>query len=162
MKSLKTSIISAFPVLKHHKPTNCVSKVEICLIFCHCRLPDNGDKMVCCDSCNEWFHVWCVDSPQWILMIIGFVVGVKCTDLYSFCPTTLLVLQVCLSALWTSHCLSIYMITTMKACVARDTHFELFCYTLALFNFFLLQMFDHAVVAFSSGGAWLKLSSRMR
>ena len=30
-------------------------------IYCLCRLPDRGDKMVCCDECKEWFHFVCMD-----------------------------------------------------------------------------------------------------
>lgn len=29
-------------------------------IYCSCRLPDNGDKMVRCDHCKEWYHFTCV------------------------------------------------------------------------------------------------------
>ena len=30
-------------------------------VYCFCRLPNSGDKMVCCNSCSEWFHFTCVD-----------------------------------------------------------------------------------------------------
>ena len=30
-------------------------------VYCFCRLPNSGDKMVCCNSCSEWYHFTCVD-----------------------------------------------------------------------------------------------------
>ena len=30
-------------------------------IYCSCRLPDAGDKMINCSKCKEWFHYTCVD-----------------------------------------------------------------------------------------------------
>ena len=35
MKSLETNSLSAFLVMKHHRPASCVSKVGLCLIFGH-------------------------------------------------------------------------------------------------------------------------------
>ena len=29
-------------------------------IYCICRLPDRGDKMVFCDRCKEWYHFVCI------------------------------------------------------------------------------------------------------
>ena len=31
-------------------------------LFCNCKMPDNGSPMIACDSCNEWFHVECVQA----------------------------------------------------------------------------------------------------
>jgi len=28
--------------------------------YCLCRGPDNGSPMICCDTCNDWFHLRCV------------------------------------------------------------------------------------------------------
>ena len=63
VKSLETRTISIFPVKKHRRPVNRVTKVEICLVYCHCRLPDDGQKMVCCDKCGEWYHLHCISAP---------------------------------------------------------------------------------------------------
>ncbi len=30
-------------------------------MYCICRQPDDGDRMVSCDSCKEWFHERCVN-----------------------------------------------------------------------------------------------------
>ena len=62
VKSLETGAISSFPILKKRRPATRVSKVETCSIYCYCRLPDNGEKMVCCDNCEEWFHVRCINT----------------------------------------------------------------------------------------------------
>jgi hypothetical protein len=29
-------------------------------VYCLCRKPDNGDFMIGCDFCNEWYHGKCV------------------------------------------------------------------------------------------------------
>lgn len=70
-KILETRKIAPFPVSKHRKPANPVGKVQSCLVYCHCRLPDDGEQMVCCDNCDEWFHSACecldssVSSATW-------------------------------------------------------------------------------------------------
>ena len=60
VKIVEADKVTPLPVLKHLRPATRVSKVEVRLIFCHCRLPDNGDEMICCDTCDEWFHVRCI------------------------------------------------------------------------------------------------------
>ena len=30
-------------------------------IYCICRRPDDGQMMIACDACYEWFHVKCMD-----------------------------------------------------------------------------------------------------
>ena len=56
----ETRKISAFPVKKRRKPQNSISKEIVCHIFCYCRLPEKGE-MVCCEHCQEWFHITCID-----------------------------------------------------------------------------------------------------
>lgn len=29
-------------------------------VYCICRKPDDGTPMVCCDGCDEWYHIKCV------------------------------------------------------------------------------------------------------
>ena len=37
---------------------------EACQVHCLCRRPNNEDRpMICCDSCNGWFHYDCVGLP---------------------------------------------------------------------------------------------------
>ena len=33
-------------------------------LYCTCRRPDDGSKMVCCDECEEWFHLRCTDLEE--------------------------------------------------------------------------------------------------
>lgn len=33
-------------------------------LFCTCRKPDNGELMVACDGCDEWFHFKCMDLDK--------------------------------------------------------------------------------------------------
>ena len=28
-------------------------------VYCHCRLPESYDNMICCDLCDDWFHYRC-------------------------------------------------------------------------------------------------------
>jgi hypothetical protein len=49
---------------KRRRPANRVTKVETCLVYCYCRLPDNGRRMVCCDLCEEWYHVDCARTHE--------------------------------------------------------------------------------------------------
>lgn len=63
-KILEAKFLEAFPVLKKRRVTERVSKVEQCDVYCFCRLPDNGDKMISCDDCNEWFHLACLKITE--------------------------------------------------------------------------------------------------
>jgi len=60
VKILEAKSLSAFPVVKTRRVVERISKVELCEVYCICRLPDNGDKMISCDHCDEWFHLDCV------------------------------------------------------------------------------------------------------
>ena len=60
---LEKGEVNSFPVLQQRRPANKVIKIEECTIYCHCRLPDDGSEMVCCDTCQEWFHTRCVCTP---------------------------------------------------------------------------------------------------
>ena len=33
-------------------------------VFCSCRLPDSDDKMLQCDSCEEWYHFTCIEGAD--------------------------------------------------------------------------------------------------
>ena len=68
LKSLECGTVSAFPVLKQRRPASMVCKVEICQVYCYCRLPDNGEVMTCCDGCDEWFHNQCINSTTELTM----------------------------------------------------------------------------------------------
>jgi len=65
VKILEAKSLSAFPVVKTRRVAERISKTEQCEVHCLCRLPDNGEKMILCDHCDEWFHLACVkiDEP---------------------------------------------------------------------------------------------------
>jgi hypothetical protein len=69
-KVLETQRITPFPVKKRRRPADPVASVQDCLIYCYCRLIDAGEKMVCCDGCDQWFHTSCacddsVSTDHW-------------------------------------------------------------------------------------------------
>ena len=33
-------------------------------LYCICRKPDDGTPMVCCDGCDEWYHVRCIGQHK--------------------------------------------------------------------------------------------------
>lgn len=33
-------------------------------LYCICRKPDDGKTMVCCDACEDWFHIKCVNVTK--------------------------------------------------------------------------------------------------
>lgn len=61
---LSSGKVSTFPVLKRRRPSSRVLKVESFDIYCYCRMPDDGNVMVCCDQCNEWYHHKCAKGTE--------------------------------------------------------------------------------------------------
>ena len=59
-KTLETGKIAQFPTMKRRRPATRVSKVETLLVYCYCRLLDNGETMICCDRCEDWYYSQCV------------------------------------------------------------------------------------------------------
>ena len=53
--------MSMFPY-KHQRsnPKTTSDDFELLPVFCTCRLPDDGSRMVQCSSCSKWYHVACV------------------------------------------------------------------------------------------------------
>ena len=64
VKMLEANTLSLFPVLKTRRPAERVIKIQQCPVFCICRLPDNGEEMVSCDTCEEWFHLSCLNISE--------------------------------------------------------------------------------------------------
>ena len=53
VKMLETNAITLFPTMKSWRPAERISRVQQCLVYCTCRLPDTGNVMVSCDDCHE-------------------------------------------------------------------------------------------------------------
>ena len=66
VKLLEANTLSLFPVVKNRRPAQRIIKTQRCFVFCRCRLPDSGEKMVSCDKCQEWFHLSClnIETPS--------------------------------------------------------------------------------------------------
>ena len=40
-------------------------RVEVMNVFCTCRIPEeDGERMISCDSCKQWFHEKCITVPE--------------------------------------------------------------------------------------------------
>ena len=79
---LRTSIIDCFekrdinPLLdavsfrENSTNTNTILYQWDCKVYCHCRMPDDGNLMVPCSSCKEWFHGSCesgdFEDSEWV------------------------------------------------------------------------------------------------
>ena len=53
VSTLETGYATAFPVVKKRRPATKVNRVKTCLLYCYCRLPDDGDTMICYDMYQE-------------------------------------------------------------------------------------------------------------
>ena len=61
---LEAKTLSLFPILKNRRPAQRTIKIQHCPIFCICRLPDDGNEMISCDKCQEWFHMSCLHITE--------------------------------------------------------------------------------------------------
>ena len=57
-------IMQTFPTIKARRPAKSVVKSNTIDIYCTCRLPYNGERMVICEKCNNWYHVSCLPEDQ--------------------------------------------------------------------------------------------------
>ena len=60
---LKSGTMVPFPVKKHRRPANRIANIETCEVHCDCRMPFEGETMVCCDQCDRWYHENCTNVP---------------------------------------------------------------------------------------------------
>ena len=62
---LTSSKITPFPQRVHSRRVNMQKPhTELLPVFCLCRLPDDGGRMVQCDNCDEWYHETCIRLPS--------------------------------------------------------------------------------------------------
>ena len=59
IKALESKKLTPFPSTKKYWGVT-RRPVERIKVYCICRMPDNGKKMVSCNRCKEWFHIKCV------------------------------------------------------------------------------------------------------
>lgn len=54
-------------------------RTEVMKVYCVCRMPEEGgEKMISCDTCQQWFHDQCVSVPTQAWLDKDFVW--KCSD----------------------------------------------------------------------------------
>ena len=58
-------MITTFPTLKSRKYVKPIDRSITLEVFCYCRLPDDGNTMVHCELCDEWFHHDCIKKKGW-------------------------------------------------------------------------------------------------
>lgn len=56
-----------FPTKLTRRGKATVQHSEKVSIYCVCRLPDNGSRMVECCKCKEWYHTPCVKIPKTVI-----------------------------------------------------------------------------------------------
>lgn len=66
LSGFQNKILTPFPA-KLRRCVKSVRRMENIKVYCECRLPDNGEKMVQCFKCKEWFHTKCVRLSEMFL-----------------------------------------------------------------------------------------------
>ena len=56
---IENKFVTPFPVTREHSQRKPVLFSLAFKIYCVCRLPDDGSKMVACSKCSKWFHLQC-------------------------------------------------------------------------------------------------------
>jgi len=60
IKRFECGDIQPFPVIRPRRIG--VAKIITIKVYCYCRNPDDGSKMVQCNKCKDWFHLSCITS----------------------------------------------------------------------------------------------------
>ena len=60
IQCLQQKLLTEFPVKQKRRPRP-PKQCEI-LLYCSCKMPDNGEKMVFCEQCNDWYHARCLGT----------------------------------------------------------------------------------------------------
>ena len=71
MSCLEKQHFTQFPVLRNRRLSNRIRShysISVCPV---CLKPDDGNMMVLCDVCNEWYHNNCI--PLLMIVVIGYV-----------------------------------------------------------------------------------------
>lgn len=64
-KCFITGNLSPFPErINRRKRAIKVASQETVPIYCLCRLPYGGEKMVHCEACHQWYHPDCAQIPR--------------------------------------------------------------------------------------------------
>lgn len=63
----KKNVMQCFPTSKKRRISGSIVKMTKIAVYCTCRLPyyddpDKSENMVCCDTCNKWFHTHCISE----------------------------------------------------------------------------------------------------
>ena len=58
---LEDKVFRHFPARKR-KVSQETKKSEAIKVYCSCRLPEGGERMIACDNCGEWYHENCLNN----------------------------------------------------------------------------------------------------
>ena len=58
---LEDKVFRHFPASKRSVKQE-TKRSEVLKVYCTCRLPEGGERMVACDNCGEWYHESCLNS----------------------------------------------------------------------------------------------------
>ena len=60
IKCLEEKKMVPFPQIR---PRRSGKPIQVTInVYCYCRLPDDGSRMVKCDKCGKWYHLKCIGS----------------------------------------------------------------------------------------------------
>ena len=60
LECIENKKMALFPVSRNKRVS---SKFITVCVYCICRSPYTGEKMVCCDKCKQWYHTECIKEP---------------------------------------------------------------------------------------------------
>ena len=63
---LEDEVFRHFPANKRSVKQE-TKRSEALKIYCTCRLPEGGERMIACDNCGEWYHESCLNRPLSII-----------------------------------------------------------------------------------------------